>query len=71
MGFHRKGSCRNVSDNVTQDNASLITMDTSAPVISGVMFVSDNSKILIMPKLVTILSLLMKPMKRLIVQSWF
>ena len=34
----------NVSDNVTQDNASLITMDTSAPVISEVMFVSDNSK---------------------------
>ena len=29
----------NVSDNVTQDNASLITMDTSAPVISGVTFV--------------------------------
>ena len=34
----------NVSDNVTQDNASLITMDTSVPVVSGVTFVSDNFK---------------------------
>ena len=34
----------NVSDNVTQDNASLITMDTSVPVVSGVTFVSNNFK---------------------------
>ena len=34
----------NVSDNMTQDNASLITIDTSAPVVSEVTFVSNNFK---------------------------
>ena len=33
----------NVSDNVTQDNASLITIDTQKPVLDNVSFVSSNT----------------------------
>ena len=44
LDFGVKDLAGNVSDNVTQDNASLITIDNSLPVIGNIVFVSNNAK---------------------------
>ena len=43
LDFSVKDLAGNVSDNVTQDNASLITIDTQKPVLDNVSFVSSNT----------------------------